>query len=104
MYGGEDNSVNEEICFSKSGELRSLHYEMRTAWGWGYEDQKVFGISRMTVQHKKRFFDTASNRTIARPRQADDVPDFLKPETYSSFNTLPFIAEFNKPRTDAPQK
>jgi hypothetical protein len=96
--------VIEETCFSKSGELRSLHYEMRTAWGWGYEEHKVFGISGMTVQRKKRFFDTATNRDIARPRMANDVPDFLKPEIYSSFEKLPFIATFNKQRVNAPQK
>ena len=104
MYGGEDDSVIEESCFSKTGELRSLHYEMRTAWGWGYEEQKVLNASGATVQRKKRFFDTGSNRTIARPQQADDVPDFLEPTIYSSFDSLPFIATLNKPRADATQK
>jgi hypothetical protein len=104
MYAGEDNSVIEESCFSKTGELRSLHYEMRTAWGWGYEEHKVLSASGATLQRKKRFFDTDSNRTIARPHQADDVPNFLEPEIYSSFNSLPFIATLNKPRTDATQK
>jgi hypothetical protein len=104
MFDGQDNSIVEESCFSKSGELRSLNYEMRTAWGWGYEEHKVFGISGKTVQNEKRFFDTTSNQTISRPPQADDVPDFLRPEIYSSFNSLPFIATFNKQRVNAPKK
>lgn len=101
---GEDSATYQSYCYDQAGVLRSLSFEMRTAWGWGYEEQKAFGVSGITVQHKKRFFDTASNRAITRPRQADDVPNFLKPEIYSSFNTLPFIAIFKKPRTDAPQK
>jgi hypothetical protein len=100
---GEDYSSFQESQFSRAGELKSIHYEMRTAWGWGVAESCSFvggAIFRRTI----RFFDTESGRTIPRPRQADDVPNFLKPEIYSSFNTLPFIAIFNKPRTDAPQK
>jgi hypothetical protein len=76
---------------------------MRTAWGWGFAESCSF-VGGAVFRHIIKFFDTESGRTIPRPRQADDVPNFLNPEIYWSFNTLPFIAIFNKPRTDAPQK
>jgi hypothetical protein len=101
---GPDSATYQSYCYDQAGKLRSLRYEMRTAWGWGYEDNRVFGDSGRTIQHTRRFFDTDSNRNIPRPSQADDVPDFLKPTIYPSFNLLPFIATFNKLRVNAPQK
>ncbi len=100
----EDSSMYYDYCFGNAGWPRRVRYEMRTAWGWWYEDDQFYLSRTMAIRHTKYFFDTASNKVIPRPRQADDVPDFLKPEIYSSFNRLPFIAIFNKPRTDAPQK
>jgi hypothetical protein len=101
---GEDSATYQSYCYDQAGILRSLSYEMRTAWGWGYEDNRVFGDSGRTIQHTRRFFDTDSNRNIPRPSQADDVLDFLKPTIYPSFDLLPFIATFNKLRVNAPQK
>jgi hypothetical protein len=101
---GEDSATHQSYCYDQGGKLSSLRYEMRTAWGWGYEDKRVFGASGSTIQHTRRFFDTDSNRNIPRPKQADDVAGFLKPTIYPSFNLLPFIATFNKLRVNAPQK
>ena len=101
---GQDSATYQSYCYDQAGILRSLSYEMRTAWGWGYEANRLFGNSGRTVQRTQRFFDTASNKDIPRPQQADDVPEFLKPTIYSSFNLLPFIATFNKLRVNAPQK
>jgi hypothetical protein len=98
----EDSSMYYEYCFGNAGWPRRVRYEMRTAWGWWYEDDQFYLTPRMAMRHTKYFFDTASNKMIPRPRQADDVPDFLKPKIYWSFNTLPFISIFNEPRTDAP--
>jgi hypothetical protein len=100
---GEDSSTYQGYCYDQPGVLRSLHYEMRTAWGWGYEDDRTFSASG-TVSHSTRFFDTASHKTIPRPRQANDVPDFLKPTIYGSFNALPFVTSMKKLRINAPQK
>jgi hypothetical protein len=97
----EDASISHTYCYDKAGTLRTLSYEIRTDWGWGYSEERVLGSTGGILRRNKRFFDTESNETIPRPRQADDVPDFLKPEVYSSFNTLPFIAIFNKSRIDA---
>jgi hypothetical protein len=104
MQGGEDNSVSEESCFGASKLLRSMRYEMRTDWGWGYEDERSFSESGSAVKRRTRFFDTATNQTIRRPRQADDVPGFLKPEIYRSLDSLPFIALVKKARVNATQK
>jgi hypothetical protein len=97
----EDASISHTYCYDKVGMLRTLSYEIRTDWGWGYSEERVLDSTGGILRRNKRFFDTESNETIARPRQADDVPDFLKPEIYSSFNTLPFIAIFNKQRVNA---
>src|SRR5882724_5112826 len=32
---GEDSSRFQRYCFGQAGNLQSLGYEMRTAWGWG---------------------------------------------------------------------
>jgi hypothetical protein len=99
-----DASFLQEYCYDQSGALRSLLYEVRTDWGWGYAEERLLGPTGSIIRRTYRFFETASDRTITRPRQADDVPDFLKPSIYSSFNSLPFIATLNKPRTDAAEK
>jgi hypothetical protein len=96
-----DASILQTYCYGRTGILRSLHYEIRTAWGWGYSEDRLFGATGEILLRTTRFFDTVSNQTISRPRQAEDVPDFLKPTVYSSFNSLPFIATF-KAKAHAP--
>jgi hypothetical protein len=100
----EDASISHNYCYDKAGTLRTLNYEIRTDWGWGYSEERVLGPTGGILRRSKRFFDTESNETIPRPRQADDVPDFLKATIYSSFNSLPFIATFTELRVNAPQK
>jgi hypothetical protein len=98
----EDASMSYSYCFGPAGKLNSLHYELRTAWGWGYAEERLLGPSGEIVQRSTKFFDTGSNQKIPRPRQADDVPDFLKPTMYRSFDSLPFIALFKNARVNAP--
>jgi hypothetical protein len=100
----EDASISHTYCYDKAGSLRTMNYEIRTDWGWGYSEERVLGPTGGILRRSKRFFDTESNETIPRPRQADDVPDFLKATIYSSFNSLPFIATFTELRVNAPQK
>ncbi|HEV8183476.1 MAG TPA: hypothetical protein VGQ61_13945 [Candidatus Angelobacter sp.] len=102
VQNGEDYSILEESCFVRSGSLKWVHYRMQTGWGWGYEDDRGFNTSGKTLQRSIRFFDTATEKTILRPRQADDVPDFLKPTIYRSFDSLPFATTLKKPRVNAP--
>jgi hypothetical protein len=100
----EDASMLYTYCFGPAGSLGSLRYELRTDWGWGYAEERMLGPSGEIVQRTTRFFDTASNQKIPRPRQADDVPNFLKPTIYRSFDSLPFIAAFKSVRVNAPKK
>jgi hypothetical protein len=99
---GEDRSTLEESCYARSGALRSMHYEMRTPWGWGYEDERLFNAAGKTLRHSARFFDTATHKNLPRPRLANDVPNLLMPRIYHSFDALPFIATLKKPRVNAP--
>jgi hypothetical protein len=98
----EDASISETYCYDQTGALLSLQYEIRTDWGWGYTEERLLGPTGGTARRTKRFFDTASNQTIPRPRQADDVPSFLEATIYPSFNELPFIELLKKPRVNAP--
>ena len=102
---GEDSSTVETLCYDKEGALRSLKYEIRTAWGWGYSEDCLLGPKGGIVRRTQWFFDTASGQTILRPRQADDVPGFLQAKIYRSFDQLPFYALLNQQtRVDAAQK
>ena len=86
---GEDSAHYQSSCYDRGGVLRSLHYELRTAWGWGYEDERSFNARGRLIRRSTRFFDTKSNEQIERPSQADDVPEFLKPTVYKNFEALP---------------
>jgi hypothetical protein len=98
---GEDSAHYEGNCYDEAGTLRSMHYEMRTAWGWGYEDIRGFdGAGKLRV-HTIRYFNTSNHAKIGRPSQADDVPDFLKPTIYRSFDSLPFIPTLKASRINA---
>lgn len=92
---GEDFSMFQGNCFDGTGKLQFMHYQMRTAWGWGYEDNRRFFPHGMLLTSSTRFFDTKTNKTIKRPDDASNVPDFLKPAIYKSFDSLPFIGMLN---------
>ncbi len=98
----EDASISQTYCYDNADALRSLQYEISTDWGWGYTEKRILGPAGGVVQRTRRFFDTASNQTIPRPRQADDVPSFLQATIYPSFDALPFIELLKKPRVNAP--
>jgi hypothetical protein len=97
----EDAAMLQTYCYDQAGALRSLNYEIRTDWGWGYAEKRILGGAGHVT---KRFFDTASNQTIKRPRQADDVPSFLQATIYPRFDALPFVGLLKKPRANATQK
>jgi hypothetical protein len=98
----EDASVSHVYCYDRIGMLRYLHYEILTDWGWGYSEDRLFGVAEEVVLQDTKFFDIASHKKIPRPRQADDFPNFLKPTIYFSFDSLPFIAAFKSVRVNAP--
>ena len=100
---GEDNARYQGNCYDHNGRLVSLHHEMRTAWGWGYEDKRTFSSRNKELSKSVRFFDLKNNQAIARPVQAGDVPDFTKPSIYNNFDSLP-IAGALKQKANATQK
>ena len=89
---GEDFVVVSNYCYDKSGALIAFSLDVRTAWGWGYFEQGVVvnGSAEPTVS---RFFNTKSEASIAKPLQAADIPEALKPQVYLRKSSLPF-AEF----------
>ena len=93
---GEDSASYLSNFYGSGGALSSMHYEMRTAWGWGYEELTRFAPAGKLVTRSTRFFETAHNRQIKRPDGADDVPDFLKPTIYKTFSALPIIGVFEQ--------
>ncbi len=100
---GQDNVRYQANCYDPDGGLISVHYEMRTAWGWGYEDKRTFSSATKMSNRSTRFFDLKNNQEIKRPGQAGDVPDFMKPSIYNNFASLP-IAGALKQKVNATQK
>jgi hypothetical protein len=93
---GDDFDRYQDDCFGETGKLQSLHYELRTAWGWGYEESRAFSASGKMVDKSSRFFDTRSEKTIQTPQRAKEVPDAIKPEVHDSFNDMPFTSYLNE--------
>jgi len=86
---GEDFVIVSDYCYTKSGSLLAFSIDVRTAWGWGYFEQGDVrnGSSEITVS---KFFDTKSEASIAKPPQAADIPEALKPQMYLRKSSLPF--------------
>jgi hypothetical protein len=92
---GEDFNAYTDYCFSKTGHLLSLRFELRTAWGWGFweEGSIVNGTLRSRTSE---FFNTKDELPVTRPDQADNVPDALKPHPYYRTSRLPFAMLLSK--------
>ena len=86
---GEDFWTYTSYCFGGNGQLRSVAFEVRTAWGWSYRQAGAVrgGLLRASTSG---FFDTRTGKSISRPAAADDVPDALKPKLYVWAKQLPF--------------
>jgi hypothetical protein len=93
---GDDFDRYQDDCFGESGRLQSFHYELRTAWGWGYEESRTFNASGKMVDKSSRFFDTRNEKTIQTPERAKEVPDAIKPEVHTEFDDMPFISYLNE--------
>jgi hypothetical protein len=100
---GQDSAGYQADCYDPVGTLSVLRYQLRTAWGWGYEDVRTFDARGKVLNRSTRFFNTRSNQEIARPPQADDVSDYLKPKIYKKFTAIP-IAGVLKQQAHATQK
>jgi hypothetical protein len=86
---GDDSARFQGDCYDGNGQLRSLHYEMRTGRGWGYEDVRSFDGRGKLLRHATRFFDTRTQNKIDRPSEAKDMPNVLRPAVRNQFESLP---------------
>jgi hypothetical protein len=86
---GEDFGSYTHYCFGKTGELLSLKFELRTAWGWGFREEGPVhnGVLKANVAE---FFETTNEKRIRRPRDASAIPEALKPTIYKQLRRLPF--------------
>ncbi|SRR5579859_2954880 len=96
FHPGDDFDRYQDDCFGETGKLQSFHYELRTAWGWGYEENRTFNTSGKMVDKSSRFFDTRTEKTIQTPERTKEVPDAIKPEVHTEFLDMPFIPYLNE--------
>jgi hypothetical protein len=92
---GEDFAIFTDYCFDSNGRLIQLRFEVRTAWGWGYrkEGPVLHGTLRPKIAE---FFDTITETPVAKPQQAADIPQALKPKLYLRKSQLPFSKLLSK--------
>jgi hypothetical protein len=100
---GEDSATYQADCYDEGGALSTLQYDLRTAWGWGYEDVRTFDARGKVLHRSTRFFNTRNNQDIVRPAQADDVPDYFKPKFYKKFEAIPITGVLKKQTHATPQ-
>ena len=91
VESGEDFWIYTRYCFTQSGRLERIGFEVRTAWGWGYRLRgSVVGSSLR--RDSSEFFDTKDEKPIPKPAGVADIPDALKPELYLTTGRLPFAS------------
>lgn len=88
---GEDFLIYTRYCFLKDGRLERIAFEIRTAWGWGCRLNAAIEKGAIHAS-RSEFFDTATERSIPRPEQANDIAEALKPKLYLSAEQLPFFS------------
>jgi hypothetical protein len=91
----EDFIAYTDYCFDKAGRIMRLRFELRTAWGWGYREEGPV-VNGALVRQTSEFFSTKDEAKVARPDQANDVADALKPHLYQRKSELPFSTLLSK--------
>ena len=87
-YAGEDWTSTTTSCYDATGKLESLNFEVRTAWGWGYREQRALEHGTLIVVAKS-YFSTEKGEQIPHPKDADDVPDARRPQIYAKISDAP---------------
>jgi hypothetical protein len=86
---GEDFWSFTDYCFDQGGNLTRIRFQLRTAWGWGFRVDEA--VENSALRNKSEtFFDTKTQKPIARPDQADDIREAMQPTIYSRVSRLPF--------------
>ena len=86
---GEDSWTYTEYCFTKSGKLGSVGFELRTARGWAFRLEAPVENGAIH-EASSGFFSTETKQPVLKPEQADDFSDALKPTLYLQVKQLPF--------------
>ncbi|HLY97582.1 MAG TPA: hypothetical protein VKT33_00805 [Candidatus Angelobacter sp.] len=92
-----DFDIYQDDCFRESGKLEFFHFELRTSWGWGYEELRKYNPAGKNLETSTRFFNTEDEKTIAQPGNAKEAAAAMKPSIHMDFNSMPFIAIYNEP-------
>jgi hypothetical protein len=85
----EDFAIYSDYCLDRAGRLVQLKFEVRTAWGWGYREERSLSKGLSTPETSE-FFSTQTEQPIPRPEMADDIPEALRPRLYKRKSQLPF--------------
>ena len=85
----EDFGAYTHFCFDRSGRLTAMHFELRTAWGWGFREEGLIKQGKLVVKTSE-YFETKNDQPIKRPDMADEIPEALKPTLYLVKSKLPF--------------
>jgi hypothetical protein len=85
----EDFAIYSDYCLDRAGRLVQLRFEVRTAWGWGYREERSLSKG-LSMPKTSEFFSTQTEQSIPRPEMADDIPEALRPRLYKRKSQLPF--------------
>jgi hypothetical protein len=86
---GEDFGAYTHFCFDRSGHLTAIHFELRTAWGWGFREEGLIKKGKLVVKSSE-YFGTKDDQPIKRPDKANDIPEARTPTLYLVKSKLPF--------------
>ena len=86
---GQDFADYTSYCFDRSGNLIGLDREFRTAWGWGFAENRSDGRDGKEIINS-HFFSTKTRQEIPRPDGADDVSEALQVKLYKKLSEIPF--------------
>jgi hypothetical protein len=88
---GEDFADSTYYCFDNSGRLSAMEYEFRTAWEWGFTEQRQFD-SEGKESSRSHFFNMKDRKEISRPQGANDVQEAMTVKVYKRLPNLPFFS------------
>ena len=88
----EDFGRFTTYCFDHANRLIAVQFELRSAWGWAYEEASTIRNGKCLISSSE-YFSTKTDKPLAKkPDSADDIKDALKPDLYLSIDRLPFYS------------
>jgi len=86
---GEDFTAYTDYCFDRTGDLIQFRFELRTVWGWGYRKESPIS-NGLLASNESEYFSLKTDLPIAKPDDAENIPDALSPRLYMKQGQLPF--------------